>query len=108
MATMKKRNEVQAVEPQNKGEGHAVKPASSGDKPRGFAAMAPDTHKAICSKGGRTAHQLGVAHEFSSAEASAAGRRGGKKVASVPGYMAELGRKGAKARRDAPPADQDA
>lgn len=110
MAAMKKRSEVQAVEPKNGGEGQAVEPASgaSGDKPRGFAAMAPATHKAICSKGGRAAHKLGVAHEFSSAEASAAGRRGGKKIASVPGHMAEIGRRGAKARREAPPVDQGA
>lgn len=110
MVTMKKRSEVQAIEPKNRREGQAVEPASgaSGDKPRGFAAMAPDKHKAIASLGGQTAHRLGVAHEFSSEEASAAGRRGGTKVASIPGHMAALGRKGAKARQEAPPADKDA
>ncbi len=108
MVKMKKRNEVQAVEPKNGSEGQAVEPASgaSGGKPRGFAAMAPDMQKAIASLGGREAHRLGVAHEFTSAEASAAGRRGGKKIASVPGHMAEIGRKGAKARQEAPPADK--
>ena len=110
MVTMKKRSEAQAIEPKNRREGQAVEPASgaSGDKPRGFAAMAPDRQKAIASLGGRTAHRLGVAHEFSSEEASAAGRRGGAKVASIPGYMAALGRKGAKARQEALPADKDA
>lgn len=110
MVTIKKRSEVQVFEPKNRREGQAVEPASgaSGDKPRGFAAMAPDRQKAIASLGGRTAHRLGVAHEFSSEEASAAGRRGGTKVASIPGHMAALGRKGAKARQEAPPADQDA
>ena len=110
MVTAKKKSEVQAIEPKNRREVQAVEPASgaSGDKPRGFAAMAPDRQKAIASLGGRTAHRLGVAHEFSSEEASAAGRRGGAKVASIPGHMAALGRKGAKARQEALPADEGA
>lgn len=70
-------------------------------KPRGFAAMDSEQHKAIASKGGKAAHRLGVAHRFTSAEASAAGKLGGAKVASVPGHMAELGRQGAKARHKA-------
>jgi hypothetical protein len=51
-----------------------------GKKPKGkqgFAAMDPEKHKAIASMGGRAAHQLGVAHEFTSAEAKAAGAKGG-------------------------------
>ncbi|MBG9387729.1 KGG domain-containing protein [Caenimonas aquaedulcis] len=41
--------------------------------PRGFAAMDPSRQREIASLGGRAAHQSGHAHEFSSAEARAAG-----------------------------------
>lgn len=45
---------------------------------RGFASMDPDQQREIASKGGKAAHQKGTAHEFDSAEAQAAGRKGGK------------------------------
>jgi len=45
---------------------------------RGFAAMNEDQQREIASKGGRAAHQKGTAHEWSSEEAAAAGRKGGK------------------------------
>jgi general stress protein YciG len=44
---------------------------------RGFASMDPEKQRAIASKGGRAAHVKGTAHEFTSAEARAAGRKGG-------------------------------
>ncbi|HUY75889.1 MAG TPA: KGG domain-containing protein [Ktedonobacterales bacterium] len=44
---------------------------------RGFASMDPDKQREIASKGGRAAHQLGTAHEWTSDEARAAGRKGG-------------------------------
>lgn len=44
---------------------------------RGFAAMEPEQQKRIASKGGKAAHQSGHAHEWSSAEAAEAGRKGG-------------------------------
>ena len=44
---------------------------------RGFAAMSPDVLRSISSRGGRSAHKLGVAHRFTSAEAADAGRKGG-------------------------------
>lgn len=44
---------------------------------RGFAAMTKEQHKAVAQKGGRAAHALGKAHEWSGAEAQAAGRKGG-------------------------------
>ena len=69
-------------------------------KPRGFAAMNPEMHKEIASKGGKATQRLGVGHKFSSEEASAAGRKGGRTIASIPGHMAALGRKGAKARHN--------
>jgi general stress protein YciG len=43
---------------------------------RGFAAMDPKRQREIASMGGRTAHQKGTAHEFTSAEAADAGRKG--------------------------------
>lgn len=43
--------------------------------PRGFAAMDPQKQRLIASLGGRAAHQSGHAHEFSSEEARAAGRK---------------------------------
>ena len=45
---------------------------------RGFAAMDPERQKQIASLGGRAAHQQGTAHEWSSEEARAAGRKGGQ------------------------------
>ncbi len=42
---------------------------------RGFAAMDPQRQKEIASLGGRAAHQSGHAHEFTSEEARAAGRK---------------------------------
>lgn len=46
-------------------------------KGRGFAAMDPSRVKEIASKGGRAAHEQGTAHQFTSEEARAAGRKGG-------------------------------
>ena len=44
---------------------------------RGFAAMNPEKQKEIATKGGRTAHQQGVAHKWNSEEAREAGKKGG-------------------------------
>lgn len=46
--------------------------------PRGFAAMSETQRRAIASKGGKAAHARGTAHEWTSEEAAAAGRRGGR------------------------------
>ena len=45
---------------------------------RGFAAMDPEKQRQIASEGGRAAHRQGVAHEWSTEEARAAGRKGGQ------------------------------
>ena len=42
---------------------------------RGFAAMSPVKKKEIASMGGRAAHACGRAHQFSSEEARAAGKK---------------------------------
>jgi general stress protein YciG len=44
---------------------------------RGFASMDPEKQRAIASKGGKTAHLKGSAHEWTREEARAAGRKGG-------------------------------
>jgi len=59
-----------------------VAPASSdapapARKRRGFAVMDPKLVAEISRKGGKAAHSAGTAHEFTSDEARAAGRKGG-------------------------------
>jgi hypothetical protein len=55
-------------------------------KDRGFASMPRDKQRAIATKGGKAAHKVGTAHEWSSEEAREAGRKGGlaKGRAMVP------------------------
>ncbi len=50
-------------------------------KVRGFARIVPERRSEIASAGGRASHRSGRAHEFTSAEASAAGRKGGLALA---------------------------
>jgi hypothetical protein len=45
---------------------------------RGFAAMDPQKQREIASKGGKASHLSGKAHEFTSEEARAAGKKGGE------------------------------
>lgn len=45
---------------------------------RGFAAMDREKQREIARKGGRAAHEQGVAHEWSSEEARQAGKKGGQ------------------------------
>jgi general stress protein YciG len=45
---------------------------------RGFAAMDSEKQKEIARKGGRAAHEQGVAHQWSSQEAREAGKKGGQ------------------------------
>lgn len=49
---------------------------------RGFASMDPDKQRKIASKGGRTAHEKGTAHQWTkgpNGTAAAAGRKGGSR-----------------------------
>jgi uncharacterized protein len=50
-----------------------------GIKDRGFASMDRQRQREIASKGGRSAHEKGTAHEWTSDEAREAGRKGGLK-----------------------------
>jgi len=61
---------------------------------RGFAAMDPQRQRELARKGGRMAHEKGAAHRFTTEEASAAGRKGGQRVAQNREYMAMIGRRG--------------
>ncbi|MEG0183842.1 MAG: KGG domain-containing protein [Stenotrophomonas sp.] len=65
---------------------------------RGFAAMEQDRQREIAAKGGRAAHASGNAHEFSSAEARLAGRKGGEAISRDRQHMATIGREGGHAR----------
>lgn len=50
---------------------------------RGFAAMDPARQREIASLGGRAAHQSGHAHEFTSEEARAAGKKRHQRTRSL-------------------------
>jgi len=67
-------------------------------KKRGFAGMDSEKHKKIAQAGGRAAHELGRAHEFTADEAREAGRKGGVNVARDRAHMAEIGRRGGLAK----------
>jgi hypothetical protein len=66
---------------------------------RGFAALDPEKQREIARLGGRAAHAQGKAHEFTSEEAKAAGRKGGEIVSSDKDHMREIGRMGGRAKR---------
>ncbi|WP_437680812.1 KGG domain-containing protein [Sorangium sp. So ce131] len=71
-----------------------MKQNQSQSSSRGFAAMDELQQRRIASMGGKAAHQKGTAHEFSSEEARAAGRKGGAAVSQNREHMAQIGRKG--------------
>ena len=64
---------------------------------RGFASMDHDRQREIARLGGQAAHLKGTAHEFTSAEAQQAGRKGGEAVSRDRVHMADIGRKGGQA-----------
>lgn len=71
---------------------------SSGKSRRGFASMSPERQREIARKGGKTAQERGSAHRFTSEEAQQAGRKGGIAVSKDRQHMADIGRRGGKAR----------
>lgn len=68
-----------------------------GKSNRGFASMDAARQREIASKGGKAAHQKGVAHEWNSDEARNAGRKGGEAVSRDREHMSAIGRKGGEA-----------
>ena len=82
--------------------------ASAGTRSRGFASMDTEKQREIARKGGRAAHEKGTAHEFTSDEARAAGRKGGERVSANREHMSRIGRLGGKmsaGRRTGPGGD---
>lgn len=71
---------------------HDATPPTS--RPRGFAAMDKQRQREIARQGGRASHEQGTAHEFTTDEARAAGRRGGAQVSRDRAHMAAIGRRG--------------
>lgn len=63
---------------------------------RGFASMDREKQREIARKGGRAAHEKGTAHEFTTDEARAAGRKGGERVSVDRDHMSRIGRLGGK------------
>ncbi len=68
------------------------------DPRRGFASLAPERLREIAQLGGRTAHQLGTTHQFTSEEGQEAGRKGGAAVSADREHMARIGRVGGQRR----------
>jgi uncharacterized protein len=71
------------------GQEQEASPTPRPKRPRGFAAMDPRVVAEIARAGGKAAHSAGTAHEFTSAEAREAGRKGGrashaKRRATIP------------------------
>jgi general stress protein YciG len=73
------------------------KESGQGRSRRGFAAMDEQKQREIASLGGRAAHRSGNAHEFTSEEARAAGRKGGEAVSQNRDHMATIGARGGEA-----------
>jgi general stress protein YciG len=67
-------NREQTIQDTTKRNPTANEPAP---RKRGFGAMDPTLVRELARKGGVAAHRVGTAHEFSSEEARAAGRKGG-------------------------------
>jgi general stress protein YciG len=59
-------------------QGNQGKQGKGSGSSRGFASMDPQRQREIASEGGKAAHEKGTAHEFTSEEARAAGRKGGQ------------------------------
>jgi general stress protein YciG len=56
--------------------------------------MNSERQREIARKGGKAAHEKGTAHEFTSDEARAAGRKGGERVSADRSHMSRIGRLG--------------
>jgi general stress protein YciG len=64
---------------------------------RGLAAMSPERRREIARRGGLAAHRSGRAHKFTSAEARAAGLKGGRSIGRNVEHMRAIGRLGGRA-----------
>lgn len=66
---------------------------------RGFAVVDKEKMRQIASRGGKTAHAIGLAHKFTSEKAREAGKKGGAVTAANREHMSEIGRLGGLAKR---------
>lgn len=66
---------------------------------QGFALLSPDARREIARRGGMASQSAGTRHRFTSEEARQAGRLGGASISQDREHMAEIGRRGAAARR---------
>lgn len=73
----------------------------AGTSNRGFASMDAERQREIASKGGKAAHKMGTAHQFTPDEARVAGRKGGEMVSQNRQHMSNIGRLGGEASRQA-------
>lgn len=60
----------------NGDEDNGLPPAAQSRKYRGFASMSSGKRRQVASRGGRAAHALGTAHEWTSEEAKLASKKG--------------------------------
>ncbi|GAB2969699.1 hypothetical protein GCM10027048_45750 [Hymenobacter coalescens] len=60
------------------GQGSTGKAQGGNTSKRGFASMDPEEQRRIASEGGKASHASGRGHEWTSAEAREAGRKGGQ------------------------------
>ena len=67
-------------------------------KQRGFARLSPEERKRIASVGGTTAQARGLAHKFTVEDNIQGGMKGGAFWRDNPGHLAEIGRKGGRAK----------
>ncbi len=67
---------------------------------RGFSLMISERQREIARKGGKAAHAKGTAHEFTTEEARAAGKKGGESVSRDRVHMSKIGKIGGKASAD--------
>jgi len=88
----------------NQGNQGGNKGNQGGTSNRGFASMDPEEQREIASKGGKAAHEQGVAHEFTSEEAREAGRKGGQ---ASGGGRSNASNSGGKSERGFAAMDED-
>lgn len=65
---------------------------------RGFAVMDKDRLREVASQGGKKAHAIGTAHEWTPAEARTNGLVGGAVIGQNKAHMQRIGRLGAKTK----------
>jgi len=66
--------------------------------PKGFGDMTPERHREVARLGGQAAHKKGVAHKWTKATASVAGKKGGQSVSKDRAHMQKIGRAGGATR----------